>query len=91
MCHYDTLGKEYIMTRFQGHYKIDWISIKEQQPKETGYYFCCHSNKLPSGSRYSIELWIASGNDWIQGTRNRDSIEYWAYLPDLPEGFNEEW
>ena len=28
---------------------------------------------------------------WIQGTRNRDSIEYWAYLPDLPEGFNEEW
>jgi len=34
---------------------------------------------------------IASGNDWIQGTRNRDSIEYWAYLPNLPEGFNEEW
>lgn len=78
------------MTRFPGHNKMAWNPI-EQPPAETGYYFCCHSNKLPSNNRYSIELWISSQNDWAQGTHNSDSIDYWAYLPDLPDGFVEEW
>lgn len=79
------------MTRFQGHYKIDWTAVDAQLPTETGYYFVCYNNSVPKHSRYSIELWIKSENDWAQGTKNRDNIVYWAYLPDLPEGFNEEW
>lgn len=79
------------MTRFQGHYKIDWTAIEERQPPESGYYFVCYNNSVSKHSRYSIEMWLKSENNWVQGTRNRESIEYWAYLPDLPEGFNEEW
>ena len=79
------------MTRFQGHYKIDWTALDEQLPPETGYYFVCHDNSLPSHSRYSIEMWLSSENSWAIGTPNRDNIKYWAYLPDLPEGFEEKW
>ena len=79
------------MTRFQGKYIIDWTAVEEQQPTESGYYFVCYNNSVPKHSRYSIEMWLNSENNWVQGTRNRDSIEYWAYLPDLPEGFKEEW
>ena len=32
---------------------------------------------------------LSSENIRTIGTPNRDSIKYWSYLPDLPEGFEE--
>jgi hypothetical protein len=78
------------MTRFHGKNKIKWFCVTEQTPTETGYYFVCHDNSLPAHSRYSIEQWLHSENDWNPATHNKSAITHWAYLPDLPDGFNDE-
>ena len=79
------------MTRFKGKNKVKWYSSIEHPPTETGYYLVCYDNRLPKHSRYSIEQWLQSENDWNIETRNAANIAYWAYLPDPPEGFIEEW
>lgn len=67
---------------------MEWIAIKEQQPILTGYYLVCYSKDLLSPMRYAIRLWLASEHDWISfDTPYKDLIEYWAYLPDPPPGF----
>ena len=77
------------MTRFKGKSKVKWHTAIEQPPTDTGYYLVCLDNYYPRHSRYSIEQWLQGEQRW--NTQHESNITYWAYLPDLPDGFTEEW
>ena len=74
-----------IVPAVKGHTVMEWISVKDKLPKETGRYWC-HVKEVNDLGESSYQ-WNVCYNEWEKAFHpdNNDKVTHWMPLPEPPK------